>query len=442
MKYKKQKRRLDKSLLLKASLEKKDVFDYPSAAQLAANNIAGLLPFSLVEENNERPVFYYDITGLMPLATFLKAKLSLSQWRSMLEQFILMLDAIHVKGFQDRNLLLDLGYVYLSLDDFAIQFAYLPLAERTPNERALVAFLTSVAQQAMFLLDDDKEQAEDLINFLKLQSVFSLVDLKNYLGVSTSASGRLVSGSTSISALHQKRRPGRDFIAENSGAHSLVQISAERTIPENIMVALSEDAEMQTSTGQAVAQTAGHASVGQVGAGWAQAWRAGGDGQASTAPFRGTKTVATAELTPTSLERIRYDQPLNEQHLPIIKAARRAAPQTGASKNPLFRIRRSEGFNKCRLMHRVDAREWQLIPGPTVIGRSKNSNIQLGDSVKVSRSHAIVVFEDGRCTVMDNDSSNGTFVNGIRLMPGQIVPLNDGDQIQLGDQQLIVRLEY
>jgi hypothetical protein len=413
MKYKRQKRRADKSVLLRASLEKKDVFDYPSAAQLAANNTVGLLSFCLVEENNELPVFYYDITGFVPITTFLKTKLSLGQWRSLLEQFVWMLDAIHSKGFQDRNLLLDLEFVYMRVDDFAIQFVYLPLTERAPNERALVTFLTSVAQKAMFLLDEDQGQAESLINFLKLQSVFSLVDLKNYLGISTSASGRLINEPGTVRALRQKNRSGRDFITENNGMRPLGQASGHAGLPENILAALGNDDSMQAAAAPVFA-----------------------------APLAEAKAVPTAELTPSSLQRFVDAPPIHQQHQQVIKAARKAAPQTGASKNPLFRIRRSEGFNKCRLMHRVDAREWQLIPGPTVIGRSKSSNIQLSDSVKVSRSHAIVVFEDGMCTVMDNDSSNGTFVNGIRLSPGQIIPLNDGDQIQLGDQQLIVRLEY
>jgi pSer/pThr/pTyr-binding forkhead associated (FHA) protein len=50
----------------------------------------------------------------------------------------------------------------------------------------------------------------------------------------------------------------------------------------------------------------------------------------------------------------------------------------------------------------------------------------------VSRKHATVVVDDsGRATIRDEGSTNGTFVNGERVMPYAEVRLVDGDQIRL-----------
>ena len=50
----------------------------------------------------------------------------------------------------------------------------------------------------------------------------------------------------------------------------------------------------------------------------------------------------------------------------------------------------------------------------------------------VSRKHATVVVDDaGRATIRDEGSTNGTFVNGERVMPYTEVRLVDGDQIRL-----------
>jgi hypothetical protein len=50
----------------------------------------------------------------------------------------------------------------------------------------------------------------------------------------------------------------------------------------------------------------------------------------------------------------------------------------------------------------------------------------------VSRRHATVSVDDaGHATIRDEHSTNGTFVNGDRVLPGLAVRLADGDQVRL-----------
>jgi DNA-directed RNA polymerase subunit RPC12/RpoP len=50
----------------------------------------------------------------------------------------------------------------------------------------------------------------------------------------------------------------------------------------------------------------------------------------------------------------------------------------------------------------------------------------------VSRRHATVMVDDGgRASIRDEGSTNGTFVNGDRVLPGSEVRLVDGDRIRL-----------
>jgi FHA domain len=50
----------------------------------------------------------------------------------------------------------------------------------------------------------------------------------------------------------------------------------------------------------------------------------------------------------------------------------------------------------------------------------------------VSRRHAMITVDDaGHATIRDEHSTNGTFVNGDRLMPGVDVRLVNGDSIRL-----------
>ncbi len=58
----------------------------------------------------------------------------------------------------------------------------------------------------------------------------------------------------------------------------------------------------------------------------------------------------------------------------------------------------------------------------------------------VSRKHARIVRRDGALHIVDNDSANGTFLNGQRLVAQQPRILRDGDDIRLG--YLVVRVTF
>ncbi len=75
-----------------------------------------------------------------------------------------------------------------------------------------------------------------------------------------------------------------------------------------------------------------------------------------------------------------------------------------------------------------------LPPGNTTVGRHPESDIFLND-VTVSRQHCrFVVAEDG-LTVEDSGSTNGTYVNDVRV---DKTPLHAGDEVLVGRFHFIV----
>ncbi len=62
------------------------------------------------------------------------------------------------------------------------------------------------------------------------------------------------------------------------------------------------------------------------------------------------------------------------------------------------------------------------------------------DNNKVSRNHATILFDNGQYFVRDNQSRNGTTVNGKAILPLQPVALKDGDEIRLYDEVLVFHL--
>jgi hypothetical protein len=86
-----------------------------------------------------------------------------------------------------------------------------------------------------------------------------------------------------------------------------------------------------------------------------------------------------------------------------------------------------EGFKK------KPTKSYELF-GTTAIGRSKRHAdllLHVGEEDSpISRLHCTILDEDDHFTIRDEDSSNGTYVNGKKLTPLEAIELKDGDIIE------------
>lgn len=66
------------------------------------------------------------------------------------------------------------------------------------------------------------------------------------------------------------------------------------------------------------------------------------------------------------------------------------------------------------------------------IGRDPGNTVPLPNDTNASRRHATIAGSGTDYTVTDNGSSNGTFLNGVRVPPNTPLPLRSGDELQVG----------
>jgi transcriptional regulator with GAF, ATPase, and Fis domain len=78
-----------------------------------------------------------------------------------------------------------------------------------------------------------------------------------------------------------------------------------------------------------------------------------------------------------------------------------------------------------------------LPTGETSIGRDGSNALAIA-GLSVSPRHCVMVCADGGVTIRDADRGNPTFVNGL---PAGDRRLQDGDEIQIGDSLLVLRLD-
>ena len=72
------------------------------------------------------------------------------------------------------------------------------------------------------------------------------------------------------------------------------------------------------------------------------------------------------------------------------------------------------------------------------IGRDPKSRLQLPDA-SVSLRHALIRPTEAGYSLIDENSTNGTFLNATRLVPGTAKLLSEGDRIHVGRAQLSIR---
>src|SRR5207244_3622080 len=92
---------------------------------------------------------------------------------------------------------------------------------------------------------------------------------------------------------------------------------------------------------------------------------------------------------------------------------RRRSERTHMTTPPRLVIRDTDGSE----------RTIELRDGVMRIGRSADNEIVLGDASKgVSRAHAELHVENGRCTIVDLHSQNGTWLNALRVQRPEVRP--------------------
>lgn len=91
-----------------------------------------------------------------------------------------------------------------------------------------------------------------------------------------------------------------------------------------------------------------------------------------------------------------------------------------------------------RLVDSTGLREHLLRLGENTVGR-EGTDVLLVDST-VSRRHAMIILEDAKAWLEDLGSTNGTFVEGKQIQPGERVELADGTDLKFGSAILTLKL--
>lgn len=83
-----------------------------------------------------------------------------------------------------------------------------------------------------------------------------------------------------------------------------------------------------------------------------------------------------------------------------------------------------------------------IIRSPFLVGSEAGSvDYYIADNPAVSRKHANFIFQDGKCAIIDLNSTNRTYINNCALEPDVPVFLKEGDRVRLANEYFIFTQE-
>jgi len=85
--------------------------------------------------------------------------------------------------------------------------------------------------------------------------------------------------------------------------------------------------------------------------------------------------------------------------------------------------------------------DFKLFEGRNTIGSKSSSDITVQDP-QVSSLHGLILYKKNKFILTDELSTNGTFLNGEELVPRNTYDLNDGDEIKIGDTNLLFKTAF
>lgn len=109
----------------------------------------------------------------------------------------------------------------------------------------------------------------------------------------------------------------------------------------------------------------------------------------------------------------------------IGRPSRTVMHRTTLYKNPIF-----QNSDRCKFID--DQRgEWHIKHGDSIVGREESCEIRV-NSPLVSRKHLAIHEENNIVQIKDLNSSNGTYINGLKMKTNHWYILNEMDKVELG----------
>ncbi len=442
-------------------LRPKQELDSFALQMISHNEITCLAPLEAVWYDNEN-YLQYDITGMTPLSSRLSTVLKKSEVVRLLGSMINGFEEIDAYMLLEDNLYLNMDFVFVDGEDRLV-FLYLPFAGSC--EMGQIGFLQQVAERIQPDYEEKDPYLFHILNAFSRGVIKQLADLKEILRKNN---------------VEEKPLKGADEAAPVQPKEPVQpeKKEAKQNLSGNIKIPAIEIPKPQSSDGPGSEKAQ---AVKIPGASFAIPGKSESfpvnvpekkkdDKKKSDRKKEDKKAVKKkAEKVGENKKQreIRFFGKKGKVSVPGAQAADFIPPagkEAGADRDqgmfesyvqtvivedvrkekeidPEMTLCIAEQGRKAWLIREKTGERLQIMPKATVMGSGNTADCRILGNKAISRAHAVFQIQGGICQVTDNHSSNGTWVNGIRLAPGKPVEIVNDDRIRLADEDFTLEIQ-
>lgn len=460
-------------------IQKEDKMDMFALNMIGRNRIEPLIPVQLSQFNNEH-FLQYDITGKGTLAGRLSHTLKKAEVEKLLNSIIAAFEEVEAYMLSDGCLHLDWNYIFTDEEDNCF-FMYLPFEEETAVDK--MRFFQNMVEQIQEDYTERENYIYDIRNAFSRGAVKKIADLKdllkkNYtssvLSVEDKVQEPMQTASTSVNAIAEQtdapKAAEEKKPAENKG-FSFSLPGKEKAAPvlnipgkENNAPALNipgkeNNASVLNIPGKADAAFELPAKSGKplFIPGKAQAVEIKAteekpsekeikkkmDVRLPEINLFGKKTPAKETEPEVSMESVlqakqqerekkNADMYESYEHTVIMEAPKAESASGAAGQQAPVKV--------AKLLRKNTSETVVINKNSFTMGSGNVVDYCITGNKTISRGHAMIQKQGDVYCFMDNNSSNGSFVNGRRVAAGEQVSLENGSVIRLSDEDFIFEL--
>lgn len=394
------------------------------------NQIAGLLAFRNIQ-NPEETYFRYDCRMGNTLEEWLLSVRTKNEVLHLLESILAVCDEVEAY-------LLDKGGLWTTIDGVIVEndtvyMAYLPdISYRSGN---VLELIQAILPRVKFARDEKYTYIFDLMNAFSRKEITNVAELKKWLRVFHSNSENIkeddsysfdknVQTETSdrkenVVSLEIEDKPGL-FKKTDKANKKIEKINKK------------EETEKEASRGSDLFESFMSGNTGKT--------------DKTDTVDKSDKKLAAEKKTEKKSSGLFGRKKKEEQDEAIIRIENAAIAPLKAKENVINEIEYTdrtvimEAEETAYLLRVKTGEEFHLTKQNCEIGRGNAADIMISGNAAIARRQARIYVEDGYYYIIDEGSSNGTCLDGVRLQVGQPYRLGSSSRIQFADENFTFEL--
>ena len=440
------------------NIEQSMIIDSFAIHMISRNNIEALLPLQLNQFNSDA-YLRYNITGMKNLKGRLKGVWNKKEILVFLNSIINAYEEVDTYMLNCENMYLDEEYIFMD-ETSNCRFLYVPMEESL--EEDIISFLHKVVNKMepdytekdnyffqilnafnrgaivkisdlKELLRKSKEEQEEVLVENKTESVVPLkqdskeefADKEVKIEIPGKAEGMEIKMNFAIPGIKTEKKNGKEEECEKKKKSTISGINIPRTARMGFEIpGISNLDKQQNVLGESVEEE--------------ENLKKENKDKFSFFNKKAKMKEAPVSQKKNPLEDIKSD--MREKDEEMYECYEETIILNSSEQEENDSTVLMEETVKVQLIRSSNGEHFEIVEQDIMIGAGALANYRIENNRKISRRHANIRMECGRYFIKDNNSSNGTYVNGKRLIGEKEEELKNNDMIRLADEEFIFQM--